>query len=147
MLKHSLFNFKRIIIARAFCLHFCHHPEDVCWCQLPGSARKKKFKKQKCSENQQPYFNIPFYLQFLCLPSYFKQLCYRVHEPLEVMVAHFLNFPVMVPDPCIQLFHEEAMFLPIVHRAEKINMKNECILQSNQIQCTLYSTFLKTQDS
>lgn len=63
------------------------------------------------------------------------------------MVAHFLNFPVMVPDPCIQLFHEEAMFLPIVHRAEKINMKNECILQSNQIQSTLYSAFLKTQDS
>lgn len=64
-------------------------------------------------------FNILFYLQFLCLPSYFKQLCYGVHEPLEVMVAHLLNFPVMVPDPRIQLVHEEAMFVTVVHRAEK----------------------------
>lgn len=135
MLKHSLFHFYRITIARAFSLHLCHCPEDVCWCQLPGSERRKKMKKQKCSENQQSNFNILFYLQFLCLPSYFKQLCDGVHKPLEVMVAHFLNFPVMVPDPCIQLIHEEAMFMPIVHRAEKkeINMKNEHILQSNPI--------------
>lgn len=61
---------------------------------------------------------VPFYLQFLSLSSYFKQLCYGVHEPLEVMVAHFLNLPVMVSDPCIQLFHEESVFVAIVHRSE-----------------------------
>lgn len=34
------------------------------------------------------------------------------------MVAQLLDLPIMVPDPGIQLFHEEAMFLTIVHRSE-----------------------------
>lgn len=38
----TFFNFNRITIARAFGLHLCRHPEDVCWCQLPDSERKKK---------------------------------------------------------------------------------------------------------
>lgn len=106
-----------------FDLHLCHHPEDVCWCLLPDSERGGGIRLTNSSVTRinSPVapFNILFYLQFLCLPSYFKQLCYGVHEPLEVMVAHLLNFPVMVPDPRIQLVHEEAMFVTVVHRAEK----------------------------
>ncbi len=56
------------------------------------------------------------HLQFLCFPSNFEQLGDGVDEPLEVMVTHLLDLSVMVPDPCIQLLHEEAMFLPVVHR-------------------------------
>lgn len=58
----------------------------------------------------------PSYLQFLGLPSYFKQLCDGVDKPLEVMVTHLLNLPVMVSNTCIQLLHEEAMLPTIVHR-------------------------------
>lgn len=58
------------------------------------------------------------YLQLLRLSSHFQQLCDGVHEPLEVMVAHLLDLSVMVPDPSIQLLHEQAMLLTIVHRPE-----------------------------
>lgn len=61
------------------------------------------------------FLSLP-YLQFLRLSSYFEQLCDGVHEALEVMVAHLLNLSVVVPDACIQLVHEEAMFLAVVHR-------------------------------
>lgn len=58
------------------------------------------------------------YLQLLRLSSHFQQLRDGVHEPLEVMVAHLLDLSVMVPDPSIQLLHEQAMLLTIVHRPE-----------------------------
>lgn len=56
------------------------------------------------------------YLQLLRLPSHFEQLCDGVDEPLEVMVTHLLDLSVVVPDPSVQLLHEEAMFLTVVHR-------------------------------
>lgn len=34
------------------------------------------------------------------------------------MVAHLLDLSVMVPDPSIQLLHEQAMLLTIVHWPE-----------------------------
>lgn len=63
------------------------------------------------------------HLQLLRLSSHFKQLCDGVHEALEVMVTHLLDLSVVVPDPCIQLVHEQAMFLPIVHRPEEARGK------------------------
>lgn len=64
------------------------------------------------------------YLQFLRLPSYFEQLCDGVHKPLEVMVTHLLDLSVVVSDPSVQLLHEEAMFLTVVHRPGKKDAKD-----------------------
>lgn len=64
------------------------------------------------------------HLQLLCFPSHFEQLRDGVHEPLEVMVTHLLNLSVMVPDPSIQLIHEEAMLLAIINRPGRGDKEN-----------------------
>lgn len=104
-------------------LHLCHHPEDVCWSQSPdsdGGRVKGRFLRTvsaNSTQTKQPHLqSVSPYLQLLRLSSYFQQLCDGVHEPLEVMVTHLLDLPVMVPDPCVQLLHEESMLLTIVHR-------------------------------
>lgn len=66
----------------------------------------------------------PPYLQFLRLSSYFEQLCDGVDKPLEVMVTHLLNFSVMVADSYVQLLHEQAMFLTIVHRPAEVERED-----------------------
>lgn len=56
------------------------------------------------------------HLQLLRLPSYFEQLRDGVHEALEVMVAHLLDLAVVVTDPHVQLLHEGAMLVTVIHR-------------------------------
>lgn len=67
------------------------------------------------------------------------------------MVAQLLYLPIMVPDPSIQLVHEEAMFLTIVHRpkdslkkkkkerTKKTHFKSPDILEVKQLFCFKYT--------
>lgn len=97
----------------------CLPPGDICWFRSPDSERKTPSDNWETStwELNGRTRAIP-YLQFLRLPPNFEQLCDGVDKPLKVMVAQLLYLPIMVPDASIQLFHEEAMFLTIVHRPE-----------------------------
>lgn len=102
-------------------LPLCLPPGGTCWFPSPDSERQKQQKfERKVPKHLRilscMVIGIALYLQFLCLSPYFKQLCDGVDKPLKVMVAHLFDLPIMVPDPSIQLLHEEAMFLAIIHR-------------------------------
>lgn len=59
------------------------------------------------------------HLEFLGFSAHFEQLSNGVHKALEVMVAHLLNFTVVVADPPFQFIHEESMFLSIINRPSR----------------------------
>lgn len=60
--------------------------------------------------------SLKAHLKFLGFSTHFEQFSNGVHKALEVMVAHLLNFAVVVTDPPLQFLHEESMLLPIVNR-------------------------------
>lgn len=67
-----------------------------------------------------PHF-LFLHLEFLGFSAHFEQLSNGVHKALEVMVAHLLNFAVVVADPPFQFIHEESMFLSIINRPSRKN--------------------------
>lgn len=79
-------------------------------------AMREKHQELKPLRHSSSIVLGPPYLEFLRLPSHFEQLRDGVDEPLEVMVTHLLDLSVVVSDPRVQLLHEEAMFLTVVHR-------------------------------